>query len=333
MNKQSLNQKLLQKLSPQQIKLMKLIQLSTLELENRIDQEIELNPALENKSELDELQTNLDLGESKGDGWADWYAPTGAEVWSGRVKIEEAISTIKYLLHVVNRDGISKLDTKYKDFTICVYCNLELETFTLNGKKANHNSEYRKLFQYIQKELENHPTEEDSYLKGQGSYGSSLDFAKVINWSTPANSTDYTENYTKENSDTIGKVRFFTNYKYSPIDNSKQGIFSYGPKYTSKKINERRLVNKSNLIMRLLKNSPFDKTIYIDPNVKVLSEGVHNYLFRLLDTYHFIFSPKLYGDRIKGDDLYDGFTLDIVGNNRNHFKNDTDDTNRKALFN
>ena len=55
MNKQSLNQKLLQKLSPQQIKLMKLIQLSTLELENRIDQEIELNPALENKNELDEF--------------------------------------------------------------------------------------------------------------------------------------------------------------------------------------------------------------------------------------------------------------------------------------
>ncbi len=61
MNKQSLNQKLLQKLSPQQIKLMKLIQLSTLELENRIDQEIELNPALENKNELDEFNDyNLD---------------------------------------------------------------------------------------------------------------------------------------------------------------------------------------------------------------------------------------------------------------------------------
>ena len=54
MNKQSLNQKLLQKLSPQQIKLMKLIQLSTLELEDRIDQEIELNPALEDKKEVEE---------------------------------------------------------------------------------------------------------------------------------------------------------------------------------------------------------------------------------------------------------------------------------------
>ena len=50
MPKQSLNQKLLQKLSPQQIKLMKLIQLSTLELENRIDNELTENPALESEN-------------------------------------------------------------------------------------------------------------------------------------------------------------------------------------------------------------------------------------------------------------------------------------------
>ena len=57
MPKQSLHQKLLQKLSPQQIKLMKLIQLSTLELEGRIEEELELNPALEDSklSEKDEV--------------------------------------------------------------------------------------------------------------------------------------------------------------------------------------------------------------------------------------------------------------------------------------
>ena len=47
MPKQSLHQKLFQKLSPQQIKLMKLIQLSTIELENRVDEELTENPALE----------------------------------------------------------------------------------------------------------------------------------------------------------------------------------------------------------------------------------------------------------------------------------------------
>ena len=47
MLKQSLQQKLLQKLSPQQIQLMKLLQVPTLELEARIKQELEANPALE----------------------------------------------------------------------------------------------------------------------------------------------------------------------------------------------------------------------------------------------------------------------------------------------
>lgn len=47
MLKQRLQQKLLQKLSPQQIQLMKLLQLPTVLLEQRIKEEIEENPALE----------------------------------------------------------------------------------------------------------------------------------------------------------------------------------------------------------------------------------------------------------------------------------------------
>lgn len=47
MLKQYLSQKLQQKLSPQQIQLMKLLQVPTIELEQRIKQEIEENPALE----------------------------------------------------------------------------------------------------------------------------------------------------------------------------------------------------------------------------------------------------------------------------------------------
>lgn len=47
MLKQSLQQKLLQKLSPQQIQLMKLLQVPTAELEQRIKEEVEINPALE----------------------------------------------------------------------------------------------------------------------------------------------------------------------------------------------------------------------------------------------------------------------------------------------
>jgi RNA polymerase sigma-54 factor len=51
MLKQQLGQKLLQKLSPQQIQLMKLIQLPTLALEQKIKEELEANPALEEGEE------------------------------------------------------------------------------------------------------------------------------------------------------------------------------------------------------------------------------------------------------------------------------------------
>ena len=48
---QSLQQKLLQKLSPQQIQLMKLLQVPTANLEERIKEELEENPALEQAEE------------------------------------------------------------------------------------------------------------------------------------------------------------------------------------------------------------------------------------------------------------------------------------------
>jgi RNA polymerase sigma-54 factor len=66
MLKQQLSQKLLQKLSPQQIQLMKLLQVPTMELEQRIKEEIEENPALEEgreeKEEFDDDYSD-DLGE------------------------------------------------------------------------------------------------------------------------------------------------------------------------------------------------------------------------------------------------------------------------------
>ncbi|MBN2747069.1 MAG: RNA polymerase factor sigma-54 [Bacteroidales bacterium] len=51
---QKLQQKLQQKLSPQQIQLMKLLQVPTVALEQRIKQEIEENPALEDVSDSDD---------------------------------------------------------------------------------------------------------------------------------------------------------------------------------------------------------------------------------------------------------------------------------------
>ncbi len=81
MLRQSLQQKLLQKLSPQQILLMKLLQVPANELEQRVKQEIEENPALEadalehhdeeypqaDNSETNEASENADSGDESRD--------------------------------------------------------------------------------------------------------------------------------------------------------------------------------------------------------------------------------------------------------------------------
>ncbi|HUQ65977.1 MAG TPA: hypothetical protein VM101_07470, partial [Flavitalea sp.] len=66
---QSLQQKLLQKLSPQQIQLMKLLQVPTANLEERIKEELEENPALEQSEEDydDQFDENKDEFEASAD--------------------------------------------------------------------------------------------------------------------------------------------------------------------------------------------------------------------------------------------------------------------------
>ena len=56
--RQGLNQKLLQKLSPQQIQLMKLLQIPVANLEQRIKEELQENPALEEGAEEEEEDLN-----------------------------------------------------------------------------------------------------------------------------------------------------------------------------------------------------------------------------------------------------------------------------------
>lgn len=60
---QKLQLKLSQKLSPQQIQLMKLIQLSTLEFEQRLSREIEENPALDTVDESQEIDNDFEYNE------------------------------------------------------------------------------------------------------------------------------------------------------------------------------------------------------------------------------------------------------------------------------
>ena len=60
MIKQSLSQKMLQKLSPQQIQLMKLLQIPPAVLDQRIQEELEANPALEEGENEEELYDNYE---------------------------------------------------------------------------------------------------------------------------------------------------------------------------------------------------------------------------------------------------------------------------------
>ena len=82
MLKQSLQQKLQQKLSPQQIQLMKLIQLPTQAFEQKLAQEIEENPALESgKEEPDEFNNNQEE-----------YDDTGTETIETEINIDDYLS-------------------------------------------------------------------------------------------------------------------------------------------------------------------------------------------------------------------------------------------------
>ena len=84
MLKQSLQYKLLQKLSPQQIQLMKLIQLPTQAFEERLKQEIEENPALD---------TGKDESDSFDDDLSNEYDDAGTEkIEAEDINIDEYLS-------------------------------------------------------------------------------------------------------------------------------------------------------------------------------------------------------------------------------------------------
>lgn len=102
--KQTITQKLQQKLSPQQIQLMKLLQIPTATLEQRIQEEMEINPALEEgdegmdpnegMSEMDLSDADLSYYEREGKAEAGGNADTDSDV-SGDVDGGEIIETIE----------------------------------------------------------------------------------------------------------------------------------------------------------------------------------------------------------------------------------------------
>ena len=88
MLKQQLSFKLSQKLSPQQIQLMKLIQLPTQAFEQRIKQELEENPALEDGKDSPEDDFEEEFGNNEYDD-TDEY---GSEDKESEINVDDYLS-------------------------------------------------------------------------------------------------------------------------------------------------------------------------------------------------------------------------------------------------
>jgi RNA polymerase sigma-54 factor len=88
---QSLQQKLLQKLSPQQIQLMKLLQVPTANLEQRIKEELEENPALELDEEKHDENADELKDEFNENGEEEYEDPDGSEDEYDNLDVSEYI--------------------------------------------------------------------------------------------------------------------------------------------------------------------------------------------------------------------------------------------------
>src|SRR5437763_10490662 len=86
---QSLQQKLLQKLSPQQIQLMKLLQVPTANLEERIKEELEENPALEQGEEGEDFNEDL---KDEFESTEEEYESESPEEDYGNIDLSEYVS-------------------------------------------------------------------------------------------------------------------------------------------------------------------------------------------------------------------------------------------------
>jgi RNA polymerase sigma-54 factor len=87
---QRLSQKMLQKLSPQQIQLMKLLQVPTSLLEQRIKEELEINPALEESvSDFDNQKEDLAEPQEINDNEDDYSEKSDDDDFADNLDISE----------------------------------------------------------------------------------------------------------------------------------------------------------------------------------------------------------------------------------------------------
>lgn len=135
MLKQSLQLKLSQKLSPQQIQLMKLIQLPTLAFEQRLKEEMIENPALETGKELE----TVDIDDYSDPYESDLSHDDSDHISTEDINIDEYLSNDETPDYKLQANNYSKDDDDYEVPIIAVesfHQDLlnQLNTFILNDK-------------------------------------------------------------------------------------------------------------------------------------------------------------------------------------------------------
>ena len=124
--KQYLKLKLSQKLSPQQIQLMKLIQLPTLDFEQKIQREIEENPALEmgknsENEKSEDLNDDLNIDDYISDDDTPFYKTSSNNYSSSEEKsipYSSGISFTEYLISQLKTINLDEDDMKIAEFLV-----------------------------------------------------------------------------------------------------------------------------------------------------------------------------------------------------------------------
>jgi RNA polymerase sigma-54 factor len=119
MLKQGLQQKLMQKLSPLQIQTIKLLELPTLELEQRIKKELEENPVLDEASESDDIEDGPGGTVSLSDYSVDDQIPSYKLYTNNQgkdIKPQYNIFSVKESFHqsLLTQLGYSQMDSREK---------------------------------------------------------------------------------------------------------------------------------------------------------------------------------------------------------------------------
>src|SRR6187431_520982 len=104
MQKLGLSQNLQQKLSPQQIQFIKLLQVPTAELESRIEEEMEINPALEEGEDQEKQEESNEEGESPESESQETITSSEAE-GDGDVDIKDYLGDEDYSGYKMQGDG------------------------------------------------------------------------------------------------------------------------------------------------------------------------------------------------------------------------------------